>query len=288
MSAIVKKYSKAISELCASSNFLDSNSFIEIENELSSYKTPLSALNSKMISTYALYNNMEDIFNNGTYISDVYFGQDTYFKFNPYVHKETNDEVSYDGLRNDQSLITRKLFEEYMDDVGICVPILNPTSKYYYYDYDITDWKEGKDKFPLVMSYQRDSIWTVKSNLKFDFYNDTLFVTPEVEAPKNIMLDVCGNIFLDSEYDPEWYEKQNYHVGLSVNGKVVTMSFLKNILKIDDYTIAQFHFHCPLADGTIFRIFTNANCMIFTDAKESEFERKLFSGMNAVNLSFYC
>ena len=193
----------------------------------------------------------------------------------------------YGHLHNGQQLITRETFDSYMRDIGICIPVMNKNSKYHYYDAEYEDWKSSDEKFPIVMSYQNDSIWTIKSNLKFEYAGDNLCITPEVMAPKNILLDVCGNIFLDKEYEPEWYDQQNYIVGLTINGKVVLTQYLKNILKIDDYVIAQFHFHCPIHDCTKFKIFTNAQCQYFIDAEEDDFNRKLFSGINAVNLSYY-
>lgn len=282
-------FDRALSELSAANNFLDSYSYIEVsrneQGSYKSYKTPLSALNNTMIETYRLYRNLEDIFNSANYISCAYFGHDTYFVKNPYVHRENNKD--YDHLQNGQQLITRKTFNQYKDEIGICIPVMNQNSRYHYYDSDYEDWLVSKEKIPIVMSYQNDSIWTIKSNVKFEYASDGLFITPEVVAPKNILLDVCGNIFLDKEYEPGWYESQNYMVGLTIDGKVILTQYLKNILKIGDHVIAQFHFHCPIHDNTRFRIFTTAQCRYFIDAEEDEFPRKLFSGINAVNLSYY-
>lgn len=290
MSSKTIGFDRSLSELSAANNFLDSYSYIEISRKegtdnFKSYKTPLSVLNTAMIETYSLYRNFEDIFNSNNYISCAYFGYDTYFAKNPYVHRENNK--NYDNLRNGKQLITRGTFNQYMDSVGICIPVMDQNSKYHYYDAEYEDWKVSKEKIPIVMSYQNDSIWTIKSNLKFQYAGDGLFITPEVEAPKNIMLDVCGNIFLDKEYESGWYDSQNFMVGLTVEGKVIVAQFLKNILKIDENVIAQFHFHCPISDCTKFKIFTTAQCQFFIDAEEEDFNRKLFSGVNAVNLSYY-
>ena len=283
------KFGRALSELSAANNFLDSYSYIEIsknENGIyKCYKTSLSLLNTALIETYSLYNNLEDIFNSNNYISCAYFKTDTYFAKNPHVHSENNKDYSH--LRDGNRLITRKTFEQYMNDTGICVPVMNKNSNYHYYDADSEDWKVAKEKIPTVMSYQNDSIWTVKSNLKFEYVGDNLLITPEVMAPKNIMLDVCGNIFLDKGYETHWWDQQKYMVGLTINGNVIMTQFLKNILKIDNYTIAQFHLRCPIAANINFRIFANTNCQYFIDAEEKDFNRKLYSGINAVNLSYY-
>ena len=286
-------FGKALSELSTANGFLDSYSYIEVSKKntqttpatYESYKTPLSALNTAMIETYALYNNLEDIFNSNNYISCAYFGHDTYFSKNPYVHRENNK--NYDQLHNGRQLITRKTFTQYMDEIGICIPVMNKDSRYHYYDADYEDWRVSREKFPIVMSYQNDSIWTIKSNLKFQYFGDSLSFTPKVVAPKNMLLNVCGNIFLEKDYEPEWYESQNFIVGLTVNGKVIHAQYLKNILKINDYIIAQFHFNCPLHYNTEFKIFTTAQCQYFIDEEEKDFPRKLFSGINAVNLSYY-
>lgn len=289
MSSPTIGFDRALSELSAANNFLDSYSYIEVsKNEdgtYKSYKTPLSVLNTAMIETYSLYNNLEEIFNSNNYISCAYFGHDTYFAKNPFVRKENSKD--FDHLREGNRLITRKTFNQYMNDIGICVPVMNQNSNYNYYDADTEDWKVLKEKIPTVMSYQNDSIWTIKSNLKFEYVGDNLIITPEVMAPKNIMLDVCGNIFLDKGYETHWWDQQKFMTGLTINGNVIAVQFLKNILKIDDHVIAQFHFHCPIAANSKFRIFAIANCQYFIDAEEKDFNRKLYSGINAVNLSYY-
>ena len=283
-------FERALSELSSANNFLDSYSYIEVSKKegtdsFKSYKTPLSTLNTAMIETYSLYHNLEEIFNSNNYISCAYFGHNTSFVKNPYIHRENNKD--YEHLVDGNQLISRKTFNQYMNEIGICIPVMDQNSRYHYYDAEYEDWKVSNEKIPIVMSYQNDSIWTIKSNLKFQYAGDNLFITPEVEAPKNIMLDVCGNIFLSKDYEPDWYDSQNFMVGLTINGKVMLTQYLKNILKIGDNVIAQFHFHCPIADCTKFKIFTTAQCQFFIDAEEKDFNRKLYSGINAVNLSYY-
>jgi hypothetical protein len=146
----------------------------------------------------------------------------------------------------------------------------------------------------MVMDYQKDGIWTSESKVKFNYGTNYYYFTDEVTAPKNIMLNVTGNIVLNSTYSEDWYEKQHYFVGLTLNGKIATLVFLKNILKIKNptkqdsyFNIAQFHFNCPLADGSKFRIVTNANCKLFGMPVKDVYSRKLYDSLNAVNLSYY-
>ena len=147
------------------------------------------------------------------------------------------------------------------------------------------------------MDYHKDGIWTSESKLKFHYGTNYYYFTDEVVAPKNIMLNVTGNIVLNSkatDYNNDWFERQHYFAGLTLNGKIVTFTFLKNILKIENttkvgefYVVAQFHFVCPLAKGTTFRIITNANCRLFGIPEKDQYSRKLYDSLNAVNLCYY-
>jgi hypothetical protein len=299
----ISAFARSLSELKKTKNFLDPNTYVEVSkiessSTTKSYKTTLRAMDEALIDTFDLYNNLNDIFTPHEHLNETYFGKDTTFAANPYVHKENNvpnknDTRLFDSL-NETNLITKKAIDEYLRDTGICVPICSPKSDYYYYSADNQIWIKDNKKIPMVMDYQKDGIWTSNSKVKFNYGTNYYYFTDEVEAPKNIMLYVTGNIVLSSNYSEKWYETQHYFAGLTLKGKLATMVFLKNILKIKNptkdnsyYTIAQFHFNCPLADGAKFRIITNANCKLFGMSKTDVFTRKLYDSLNAVNLSYY-
>lgn len=294
MSTQTKSYTMAMSELAEANKLIDSESFIEVSknignNKFESNKTAISTLGNTMITTYSLYNNLNDIFNSMEHPLDIYFPPDMVeFKKNPYVHYETaNDERNdFAGLQDNQ-LIIKSTLEEYMDNVGICIPVHGTDSNYYYYNADSQEWILDNNKKPTVLSYQLDSIYTIHSNLKFEYGNDNFFATSKVKAPKNIMLDVTGNIFLGKDYENTFYDTQHWIAGLCIDNKLITFTFLKNILYLNDNVIAQFHFKCPLANDTEFKIITNAVCQYFNDEDESDYTRKLYSGINAVNLAYY-
>lgn len=294
-------FARALSELHATSNFLDPESIIEISRGSTSYKTTLLELDRSIIDNFPLFTILNSIFDSENYPSDTYFeGQSdkiTKFCNNPYVKKENDpDEENigklYESLST-SNLVTKTATDEYMNSVGICVPIHTPSAKYYYYSADDKKWVNDELRRPYVMSSTRDGIWTSKSKLKFNYGHNLYSYTDEVMAKKNMMLDVTGNIVLDETYQNTWFEKNQYSfVGLTINGKIITLVFLKNILKLKlkngkYQTVAQFHFHCPIASGTKFRIVTNAQCKLFGISEKDQPMRKLYDSLNAVNLGFY-
>ena len=284
-----KKFVRAITDLSSSSQMLDPSSIIEISRNSKTYRTNLEAIDKEIIDEFPLYTNLNDIFNSLKHHNQTYFNPangKTKFLFNPYVHEPTDSSTDYDDLLSNH-LITKSKLEEYIDEVGICVPACKPDSPYIYYVAEETRWKTDNSKKPKVIDFHKDGIWTSNSKLKFRYGNNRYFYTDEVTAKRNIMLDVTGNIVLDVDYSDNWYELQHYFVALTVGGKVVTLLFLKNILKLDKYTIAQFHLHFPIGDETKFRIVTNAPCKLFGLPKSDPFPRKLYNSLNAVNLSYY-
>lgn len=299
------KFARSLSELSSTSQFLDPNSFIEVYDRIEgkSKKTTLGAIDQSVITTYQLYNHLNEVFNPLEHPNETYFPEPvTFFEHhNPFIHEENNkplhDESNlFDSLR-DNNLVTKQAVDDYLKNTGICVPVCSPDSNYIYYIHDEHLWKMDNSKKPIVMDYHKDGIWTSESKLKFHYGTNYYYYTDEVVSPKNIMLNVTGNIVLNipaNEYNDDWFEKQHYFVGLSLNGKIATFTFLKNILKIENtlrendyYVVAQFHFVCPIAKGTIFRIITNANCRLFGISDKDQYSRKLYDSLNAVNLGYY-
>lgn len=289
-----KKFARAITDLSSSVQMLDQTSILEISRSESSsyksYRTNLASIDEAIIEKFSLYKNLNDIFNSLKHYNQTYFNPEngkTTFLFNPYIHESTDLDSDYDDLLPENSLITKSKIYEYIEDVGFCVPVCKPDSPYFYYSTEESKWKRDESKKPKVIAYDKDGIWTSNSKLKFRYGNTSYFYTDEVKAEKNILLDAIGNIVLNLKYSDDWYELQHYFVALTIDGKVITLQFLKNILKLDKYTIAQFHLHCPIANDTKFRIVTNAPCKLFGLSSTDPFPRKLYNSLNAVNLSYY-
>lgn len=294
-----KEFARALSELHKSKDFLDSNSLIEISRNsggsYKSYRATLQQLNDAVINYFHLYKNLNEIFDSAEYPDGTYFNKNTTFAFNPYV----DDISSFSNLYENQ-LIVKQNIKDYLEDTGSCVPICKPAAeqdlrdaKYVYYIPDRKIWLTDGVKIPKVISPTKDGIWTSESNLKFNFGSNTYAYTEDVVAPKNMLLNVTGNILLYENYSEQWFEPDNVSfVALTIDGNIITLTLLKNILKIKDddgneYIIGQFHFNCPIAKGTTFKIITNAECKLFGVPSENPFTRRLYDTINAVNLSFY-
>lgn len=288
-----KGYGRALSEMDSSNSFLDPNTIVEISREETntsskSYKATLSKIDEAIIDDFALYNNLNHIFDSTKHPRDTYFENNTTFKENPFVHEENIDTTPAS-----QNLITKNFVDKYLAENGICIPTHLPNSDYYYYSAERREWVKDNNLIPMVLSPTMDGIWTSFSKVGFNYGTNVYAFTDDITTPKNIMLDVTGNIVLEEDYQKDWYEEnQNFFVALTINGNIITLQFLKNILlmKKDEktnYVIAQFHFHCPLAKNTTFKIITNAECKLFGMQKKDPFSRKLYNSLNAVNLGFY-
>lgn len=289
-------FARALSDLQKCKNVLDSNSIVEISRNTGSasspkyrsYRATLQLLNDCIIEKIDLYKNLNDIFDSAEYPNETFFAQDTTFNKNPFVQ----NIASWDSL-NKNNLITKYATYEYLANNGCCVPVHRPNSNYVYYDSERKIWVNDNTLIPEVISPTKDGIWSSKSKLKFNFGTNAYAYTDEVKAKKNMLLNITGNILLYENYNEKWFENGNVaFVALTIDGHIITLTLLKNILKLldennNEYVVAQFHFNCPIAKDTSFRIITNADCKLFGISEEDQFSKTLYDSLNAVHLSYY-
>lgn len=300
---MASSYTKSLMNLKNGNGPLSPDALMEMSELVENPSTGTSEYVSKSIKVgvvadnvvkkFDLYNNLNDIFDSAEYPNNIYFSDRKTFSSNPYI----NNPLPNDQVQNN-NFITKDYIAEFFGNSGACVPGISKNTSYVYYSAEQKRWihekgvTEEASKRPKVSAYSNDGIWTSESKLKFNYGHSLYCFTDIVEADKNMLLNVTGNIIFTRDYIDEWFENNPSFVGLSIDSKVMTIMFLKNILYIKDnnnrnYVIGQFHFNCPVKAHQLFRIITNAECKLFGVAEKDIFSKKLYNSLNAVNLSYY-
>lgn len=252
-----------------------------------------------LVSSHAIFNVLNDIFNDKTvvdtnindvetyrYASDLYFQSATYFLDNPY--SKTSD-VRIEGLEANQT-ITKRQLQRYIQEHGMEIDTIKE-------NYDIFKWNSNTN------SWKIDPIFPVLSETEFvpfNIENDNLIdLSPSINgtiyhgnanpivAERNTVINIIGTISL-----PEGWNKPStryfipeYNLWISLlnrnTGKkgLYGMTELHNIID----GVAYFSMSVPMSIGTRFSI-----VMPFEPGESRPLanEGSLFEGMTESNFAF--
>ena len=288
-----------ISEL--SSHKIDYNTLIELiideygDGTYISKNATIEMFGDYLVSSHAIFNILNDLFNDKTiidtdingdehyrYASDLYFQSATYFLENPYS-KETSKRI--EGLEMNQT-ITKRQIQRYIQEHGMEIDTIKNYYDIYLWDCQLTSWNMNPN-VPLMneitcipFNLSNNNLISLDSRIGSTFYygNSNPIITE-----KNTLVNIVGMVSLPSGWnDPTTkYFIPEYNLWVALlnrknNNAIFGLTELHNIVD----GVAYFSMSLPMSINTSFSI-----VMPFTPGESVEIDTAgtLFSAISASN-----
>lgn len=294
------KISYPISELKSAK--IDYNTLIELiideygDGTYISKNATIGMFGDYLVSSHAIFNVLNDIFNDKTvvdtdlngnetyrYVSDLYFQSATYFLDNPWS-KEVTKKI--EGLALNQT-ITKRQLQRYIQENGMEIDTIKNYYDIYMWDHENSTWNND-DNAPMLtettlvpFNIADENLIEIDSKIGQSFYYGSL---KPIVIEKNTMVNIVGTISLpDGWNDPTTkYFIPEYNLWVALLNRKNNKSSIFGMTELHNVVdgIAYFSFSIPMSIDTRFSI-----VMPFKPGRSVEIENQesVFSNLTMSN-----